>query len=61
MRCLLFHLTTTSQQDGLKAHFTAVADAVSIPVIIYDIPGRSIVRLEDDVLAELANTQTLQE
>ena len=41
-------------QDGLKAHFTAVADAVSIPVIIYDIPGRSIVRLEDDVLAELA-------
>ena len=41
-------------QKGLKAHFTAVADAVSIPVIIYDIPGRSIVRLEDDVLAELA-------
>ena len=42
-------------QDGLKAHFTTVADAVSVPVIIYDIPGRSIVRLEDDVLAELAN------
>ena len=41
-------------QAGLKAHFTAVADAVSIPVIIYDIPGRSIVRLEDEVLAELA-------
>ncbi len=42
-------------QHGLKAHFTAVADAVSVPVIIYDIPGRSIVRLEDDVLAELAS------
>ena len=41
-------------QAGLKAHFTAVADAVSVPVIIYDIPGRSIVRLEDEVLAELA-------
>ena len=41
-------------QAGLKAHFSAVADAVSIPVIIYDIPGRSIVRLEDEVLAELA-------
>ena len=41
-------------QDGLKAHFTTVANSVSIPVIIYDIPGRSIVRLEDDVLAELA-------
>ena len=36
-------------QAGLKAHFSAVADAVSIPVIIYDIPGRSIVRLEDGV------------
>jgi len=41
-------------QAGLKAHFTAVADAVSVPVIIYDIPGRSIVRLDDQVLAELA-------
>ncbi len=41
-------------QAGLKAHFTAVADAISIPLIIYDIPGRSIVRLEDDVLADLA-------
>ena len=41
-------------QAGLKAHFSAVADAISIPVIIYDIPGRSIVRLEDEVLAELA-------
>ena len=41
-------------QDGLKAHFAAVADAVSVPVIIYDIPGRSIVRLDDYVLAELA-------
>jgi len=41
-------------QAGLKAHFTAVADAVSVPVIIYDIPGRSIVRLDDEVLADLA-------
>ena len=41
-------------QTGLKAHFTAVADAVSVPVIIYDIPGRSIVRLDDEVLADLA-------
>ena len=41
-------------QNGLYRHFSAVADAVSAPVIIYDIPGRSIVRLEDNVLAELA-------
>ena len=41
-------------QKGLAAHFMAVADAISIPLIIYDIPGRSIVRLDDDVLAELS-------
>ena len=41
-------------QAGLTAHFTAVADAVSIPVIIYDIPGRSIVRVSDETLANLA-------
>lgn len=41
-------------QEGLRAHFTAVADAISIPLIIYDIPGRSIVRVDDQVLAELA-------
>ena len=41
-------------QKGLAAHFTAVADAISIPLIIYDIPGRSIVRLDDDMLAELS-------
>jgi len=41
-------------QAGLKAHFTAIADALSIPVIIYDIPGRSVVRLDDEVLAALA-------
>ena len=40
-------------QAGLEAHFTAVADAISIPVIIYDIPGRSIVRVSEDTLATL--------
>ena len=41
-------------QAGLYAHFSAVAEAVSIPVIIYDIPGRSIVRVNDDTMAALA-------
>lgn len=41
-------------QAGLKAHFTSVADAISVPLIIYDIPGRSIVQISDDVMAELA-------
>ena len=41
-------------QTGLKAHFTSVADAISVPLIIYDIPGRSIVQISDEVMAELA-------
>ena len=41
-------------QAGLLAHFSAVAEAVSIPVIVYDIPGRSIVAVNDETMAELA-------
>ena len=41
-------------QAGLLAHFSAVAEAVSVPVIVYDIPGRSIVAVNDDTMAELA-------
>ena len=41
-------------QDGLYCHFTAVATAVEVPVIVYDIPGRSIVRVNDDNLARMA-------
>ena len=42
-------------QQGLKAHFLSIADELSsIPLIVYDIPGRSIVSVEDELLAELA-------
>ena len=41
-------------QAGLYAHFAAVAVAVDVPIIVYDIPGRSIVRVNDDTLARLA-------
>ena len=42
-------------QAGLYAHFAAVAAAVDVPVIVYDIPGRSVVRVNDDILARLAS------
>jgi len=41
-------------QDALAAHFTAVADATDLPVLIYDIPGRSAVAVATDTLVRLA-------
>jgi 4-hydroxy-tetrahydrodipicolinate synthase len=41
-------------QAGLIAHFTAVADATELPVVLYDIPPRSVVPIEPDTLTELA-------
>jgi 4-hydroxy-tetrahydrodipicolinate synthase len=40
-------------QDGLYAHFKAVNDAVGIPIIIYNIPGRSIVDMSVETMARL--------
>lgn len=40
-------------QHGLYQHFKAVADSVDIPIIIYNIPGRTAVNLEVKTLARL--------
>ena len=41
-------------QDGLLAHFRAVADATALPVLLYDIPGRTGVAIETETLLRLA-------
>ncbi|EKF24080.1 dihydrodipicolinate synthase [Mycolicibacterium hassiacum DSM 44199] len=41
-------------QAGLLAHFTAVADATDLPVVLYDIPPRSVIPIEWDTLRKLA-------
>jgi 4-hydroxy-tetrahydrodipicolinate synthase len=41
-------------QNGLLAHFTAVADATGLPVILYDIPGRTGVPIKTETLIQLA-------
>lgn len=41
-------------QEGLYQHYMAVADAISIPVILYNIPGRSVVDISVETMARLA-------
>ncbi|MFC1444327.1 4-hydroxy-tetrahydrodipicolinate synthase [Streptacidiphilus sp. N1-10] len=40
-------------QEGLRRHFTAVADATGLPVMLYDIPGRSGVPIDTETLVRL--------
>jgi 4-hydroxy-tetrahydrodipicolinate synthase len=42
-------------QEGLYRHFRAVAEAVDIPILVYNIASRTAVNVETDTLARLAN------
>ncbi len=41
-------------QEGLYRHFRAIADAVDVPVILYNIPGRCVVNLDPQTVLSLA-------
>jgi len=41
-------------QEGLYQHFKAINDAVDIPIILYNVPGRTIVDIKDETIARLA-------
>ncbi|MDT7951243.1 MAG: 4-hydroxy-tetrahydrodipicolinate synthase [Acetobacteraceae bacterium] len=41
-------------QEGLHLHFRAIADAVDLPLIIYNIPPRSVVDMSVETMARLA-------
>ena len=41
-------------QDGLYAHFKAISDAVALPVVLYNVPGRTMVDLQPATVARLA-------
>ena len=46
-------------QDGLYRHYTAIADAVDLPLIIYNIPGRSVIDMSVETMARLARHRNI--
>ncbi|AYY12798.1 4-hydroxy-tetrahydrodipicolinate synthase [Actinobacteria bacterium YIM 96077] len=46
-------------QEGVRRHFTAVADATDLPVMLYDIPGRSVVPIATDTLFRVAEHERI--
>lgn len=46
-------------QAGLKAHYTEIANAVDIPLIIYNIPGRSVICMDNDIMTDLSKHKNI--
>jgi len=53
-RCRWFRTTTKPTQEGLYRHFVAVAEAVDLPMIVYNVPGRTVADLNVDTTLRLA-------
>jgi 4-hydroxy-tetrahydrodipicolinate synthase len=46
-------------QEGLYAHYAAIAEAVALPQLIYNIPGRSAVNIAPETLGRLARIENI--
>jgi len=47
-------------QRGIVAHFKAVAAATDLPVVAYNIPGRCVINIEPETMAELAQIENVK-
>jgi 4-hydroxy-tetrahydrodipicolinate synthase len=46
-------------QRGLVEHYTRIAGATSLPIVAYNIPGRTAIRIEHDTLLRLAEVENI--
>ncbi|MEO6565019.1 MAG: 4-hydroxy-tetrahydrodipicolinate synthase [Casimicrobiaceae bacterium] len=46
-------------QEGLYAHFRTIADAVALPMILYNVPGRTVADLANDTVLRLAKVRNI--
>jgi len=46
-------------QSGMVLHYTAIADAVDLPIVIYNIPSRSVVDMSVETMAHLARHRNI--
>jgi len=46
-------------QEGLYRHFRAIAEAVEIPQIVYNVPGRTVADLQNDTMLRLAEVPNI--
>jgi len=46
-------------QEGIFQHFKAIADNVDIPIVVYNIPGRSVVDISNETMARIAALPTV--
>jgi 4-hydroxy-tetrahydrodipicolinate synthase len=46
-------------QEGMFLHFTAIADAVDLPMFLYNIPGRSVIDMTPETMGRLAKHKNI--
>jgi 4-hydroxy-tetrahydrodipicolinate synthase len=46
-------------QDGIYAHFATVAERVDLPIILYNVPGRTVTDIEPETVCRLAKLKTV--